>query len=262
MLLAPLLSQLPSGSEVAGYVDNFLILAKDKDAAVATTSTFGSALKAHPAGQLTPKTKSFPPGGPVEFLGHCLTAPHGRVETEPSPSNRKKLKRKLNRGLAYLKRPTTSAAGRARKVRELKRYLESWINTFRLCDDVEIDRAKWLAKIVSASQPTSIPPKPGKQPMSSTTKMVFHLYPDQHEIVTKAIKLIQELTGTAYPAVALEYLAQSYLGAGLQFSDWKPALLHALKHGADPGALIVAVMEYLETICPEATISWKKKHAA
>jgi hypothetical protein len=38
MVLAPLLSQLPSGSEVAGYVDNFLILAKDKDAAVATTS--------------------------------------------------------------------------------------------------------------------------------------------------------------------------------------------------------------------------------
>jgi hypothetical protein len=76
------------------------------------------------------------------------------------------------------------------------------------------------------------------------------------------VLLIMETTGTAYPAVALEYMAQSYLGTGLQFSDWKSALLYPLKHSADPEAFIVAVMEYLETICPGATIMWKKKHAA
>ncbi len=191
MLLAPLLDQLPVGSEVAGYVDNFLVLAKD--AAVATTSTFGSAVQAHPVGQLTPKIKSFPPGGPVEFLGHRLTARHGVIEIAPTPSNRKKFESELNRGLSYLKRPTTSPAARARKVRELKRDLSSWTENFRLCDGIEVYGENWLTKIVSAGHVTSTMPQPGKQPMSSTTKMVFNLHPDQEEIVTAAIEHIQEL---------------------------------------------------------------------
>jgi hypothetical protein len=255
MLLAPLLSQLPHGSEMAGYVDNFLLLAKDQGAAVATTSTFGSALEAHPAGQLTPRIKSFPLGGPVGFLGHHLTARHGTVEIEPSLSNRKKLKRKLNRGLAYLKRPTTPAAGRAQKVRELKRYLNTWTKNFRLCDRIEVFKANWLTKIVSASHLVSILPKPGEQAMSSTTKMVFKLHPDQEEIVTAAIEHIRELTGTAYQSVALEYMAQDYLGKGLHFPDWKSGLLYARNQSTDPGEFLQSVMEYLESICPEATIT-------
>ena len=218
-------------------------------------STFGSALKAHPAGQLTPKIKSFPPGGPVEFLGHHLTARHGTVEIEPSPSNWKKLKRKLNRGLAYLKRPTTSAAGRSRKVRELKSYLSSWTENFRLCDGMEVCKANWLAKIMSASHALSMLPKPGKQAMSSTTKMVFNLHPDQQEVVTTAIEHIKELTGTVHPAVALEYMAQDYFGMGLHFSDWRSALLYARNQSTDLGAFLQSVMEYLESICPEATIT-------
>jgi hypothetical protein len=255
MLLAPLLSQLPTGSEVAGYVDNFLILAEDQDAAVATTSTLGSALKAHLAGQLTPKIKSFPPGGPVEFLGHHLTARQGLLEIEPSPSNRKKFKRRLNRGLAYLKRPTTSAAGRSRKVRELKSYLSSWTENFRLCAGVEVYKANWLAKIMSASHVMSTLPKPGKEHMASKTKMIFPLYPDQHKIVTLALKAIGEVTGTPYQAVQLEYMAQDYFGMGLHFSDWKSALLYARNQSTDLGAFLQSVMEYLESICPEATIT-------
>jgi hypothetical protein len=131
MLLAPLLSQLPAGSEVAGYVDNFLVLAKDQETAVATTSAFGSALKAHPAGQLTPKIKIFAPGGPIAFLGHHLTAHDGMIETKPSPSNRKKFERALNKGLANLKR-TTSPAARSRIKYGLQRYVSSWCGAFRL----------------------------------------------------------------------------------------------------------------------------------
>ncbi len=265
MLLAPLLDQLPVGSEVAGYVDNFLVLAKDKGAAAATTSTFGSALLAHPVGQLTPKIKSFPLGGPIESLGHRLTARHGVIEVEPSPSNRKKFERTLNRGLAYLKRPTTSPASRARKVRELKRDLRSWTENFRLCDGMEVYRGNWLTKILSASHVMSTVPQPGKQPMSSTTKMVFNLHPDQEEIVTAAIEHIQELTGTAYPSVALEYMAQSYLGAGLQFSDPKQALLYARNHSDDPALFAQNWIGIIEKLCPELTINAEitlKEHAA
>src|SRR5262249_12800556 len=202
-----------------------------------------------------PKIKSFPPGGPVESLGHHLTARHGTVEVEPSPSNRKKLKRKLNRGLAYLKRPTTTPAGRARKVRELKRYLNTWTENFRLCDGVEAYRANWLKKIVSASLVMSTLPKPGKEHMASKTKMIFHLYPDQHKIVTLALKAIGEVTGTPYQAVQLEHLAQDYFGKGLHFSDWKSALLYRRKQTTNPGAFLQSVMEYLKSICPEATIT-------
>ncbi len=188
------------------------------------------------------------------------------IEIAPTPSNRKKFESELNRGLSYLKRPTTSPAARARKVRELKRDLSSWTENFRLCDGIEVYGENWLTKIVSAGHVTSTMPQPGKQPMSSTTKMVFHLHPDQKEIVTAAIKNIKEQTGTAYQSVALEYMAQSYLGTGLHFSHWKPAVLYALKHSQDPAAFLVAVMEYLESICPEATINaeitWKEQSAA
>jgi hypothetical protein len=140
-------------------------------------------------------------------------------------------------------------------VRELKSYLSSWTENFRLCDGMEVCKANWLAKIMSASHALSMLPKPGKQAMSSTTKMVFNLHPDQQEVVTTAIEHIKEVTGTTYNSVALEYMAQSYLGTGLQFSEWKSALQYALKHSTDPGAFLQSVMEYLESICPEATIT-------
>jgi hypothetical protein len=62
-------------------------------------------------------------------------------------------------------------------------------------------------------------------------------------------------TGTPYRSVALEHLAQSYLGTGLQFSDWKSALLYHRKHSSDPATFLHAVLEYQESICPEATIT-------
>ncbi len=114
-------------------------------------------------------------------------------------------------------------------MRELKHYLSSWTENFRLCDGVEVHRANWLTKIASAVHVMSTVAQPGKQPMSSTTKMEFRLHPDQKEVVTLAIEHIKEVTGTAHPAVALEYMAQNYLGCGLHFPDWKSALCYRLK---------------------------------
>jgi len=49
-------------------------------------------------------------------------------------------------------------------------------------------------------------------------------------------------TGTAYRSVALEHLAQSYLGTGLQFSHWKSALLYHRKHSSDPATFLHAAL--------------------
>src|SRR6266536_2808805 len=49
MLLAPLLSQVPTGVEVVAYADNILVLAKNESDADAMTESLGIALKKHPA---------------------------------------------------------------------------------------------------------------------------------------------------------------------------------------------------------------------
>jgi hypothetical protein len=90
--------------------------------------------------------------------------------------------------------------------------------------------------------------------MSAKTNMVvFDLHPDQETLVTTAIEHIQDMTGTAYPSVALGWMALEYLGAGLRFPDWKASLLYFRKH-SDLEEFLSSVIPYLESICPEATI--------
>ena len=95
MLLAPLLFPIPPGGQLVAYADNVLLMAKNKSDADAMTESFGSALKKHPAGQLWPKIKSFSAGGPIDFLGHRLTAHGDEVRVQPTPENREKFERKM-----------------------------------------------------------------------------------------------------------------------------------------------------------------------
>ena len=46
---------------------------------------------------------------------------------------------------------------------------------------------------------------------------------------------------TEFQTVALEAICQNYLGAGLQFKDWKQALLYARKHAHDTNAPVVPI---------------------
>src|SRR5262249_46835887 len=69
MLLAPVLFQVPGGGKVVAYADNIVVLAKSECDADAMTDSLGLALKKHPAGPLWPKIKSFPAGGPIDYLG-------------------------------------------------------------------------------------------------------------------------------------------------------------------------------------------------
>ena len=258
MLLAPLLFQVPTGGEVVAYADNILVMTKTESVAVAMTESLRIALKKHPAGQLWPKIKSFPQGGPIEFLGHRLLTDDGGLRIQPTAENREKFEGRMNRGLAHLKGSSLSASARRRIVRELKSDLSSHVSNFRRCDGMQSYRQHWSARIASASHGESIMPQSKQSP---TKRMVFWPHPHQEEVITAALNLVMETVPTKFKTVALEYICQSYLGGGLAFSDWKQALTYARKHAHDPSTFAQQVLALIEELCPnlaiEATISVK-----
>jgi hypothetical protein len=144
------LHQVPDGVEVVAYADNILVMAKSENDADAMSESLVLALKEHPAGQLWPKIKSFPPGGPIEFLGHRITADGDDIRVQPTPENRDKFERKMKRGLARLKKSTLAPAARTTLVRELKSELSSHAANFGLCDGMKEYRQHWSAQIASA----------------------------------------------------------------------------------------------------------------
>ncbi len=152
MLLALPLKQLPQIGEVFGYLDNFLIMAKSEDDAVSMAKALGCALKAHPAGPLRPKIKGrFHSADPIEFLGHRLIAHHGAVIIEPSPANLKSFEYEMGTGLASIKSSPASSAARLRKARGLTRKISGWASAFGLCEDIQLHKQHWLAKIADCS---------------------------------------------------------------------------------------------------------------
>lgn len=92
---------------------------------------------------------------------------------------------------------------------------------------------------------------------SPTKKKVFWLHPDQDEIVTLALNHMKETAPTKFQTVALEYICMNYLGAGLQFQNWRPALTYARKRTHDPLALAQAVLAFIKELCPDLAIEAK-----
>ena len=251
MLLAPLLFQVPTGGEVVAYADNILVMTKTESVAVAMTESLGIALKKHPAGQLWPKINCFPPGGPIEFLGHRLTAHDDDLRIQPTAQNRDKFERKTKRGLARLKKSTLSPAARGRMLRELKSDLSSHAANFRLCDDMKKYREYWSARIASANHEGSTMPQ-SKQ--ASTKRMVFWPHPDQAVIITAALDLAKKEVPTEFQTVALEAIAVSFMATGIAFKDWRQALRFARKYTQDPAALAHQALTLVEELCPELVI--------
>ena len=210
LLLAPLLFQVPAGGEVVvvAYADNILVMAKTASDADAMTNSLELALKKHPAGPFSPKIRSFPAGGPIEFLGHRVTAHGDEVRAQPSPENREKFERKMKIGLAQLRKPSLTGAARDRLVRDLKGDLSSYVSNFSLCNGVKECQQHWSAQIASAKhQGTTMPhskPPSGK-------RMVFWPHPDQDEIITAALDLAKDAVSTEHQTVALEAIAQAYM---------------------------------------------------
>jgi hypothetical protein len=132
-------------------VDNFLAMAKDENDVVSMTVAFWSALKAHPAGQLRPKEpRIFQPGSPIEYLGHQLQLIDGVVRIDPKQQNLEEFENELMVGLAQIRKLGSSPSRANRKITELRRYVRSWTESFKMCDGIALRRAKALNEIDNA----------------------------------------------------------------------------------------------------------------
>jgi len=86
---------------------------------------------------------------------------------------------------------------------------------------------------------------------SESKTMAFKCHPDQRAIIDAALEKAKAEVNTEVNTVALEAIAQSYMGSGISFTDWKPALSYARKHSDDPGAFASDVLELVQKLCPE-----------
>jgi hypothetical protein len=151
ILLAKLFDKLPPGGKSFAYADNFFITAKDRSDAASINSALWSALKAHPAGQLRPsRVRIFPPGGPIEFLGHRLQLCDGAVRIDPTTRNREKFENTLRNGLDKIGNFRSNTDSVQRHIRELRRDVCSWTASFKLCDGMDDYREKALKQIDKA----------------------------------------------------------------------------------------------------------------
>jgi reverse transcriptase-like protein len=263
MLLAPLLFQVPAGGKVVvvAYADNIIVMAKTASDADAMTNSLGLALKKHPAGPLWPKITSFPAGGPIEFLGHRVTAHGDKVRAQPTPENQEKFEHRMKRGLARLRKPTLAPAARETLARDLQSDLSSYVSNFNLCDGVKECQEHWSAQIASAKHKGTTMPKSKPASDNKTKKMVFWLHPDQEEIITAAFDEAKKKTGSDVKTVKLEAIAQAYMATGIAFKDWRQALAFARKATQDAASFTQEVSMFLQELCPELVIETTIKHA-
>lgn len=89
----------------------------------------------------------------------------------------------------------------------------------------------------------------------ATTTMTFKLHHDQKEIVEDAIKEAMKQVPTEAKTVALEAIAQSYMGTGIAFKKWQDALTYFAKHSSAKMSFAQDVIEHLEKVCPEIVIN-------
>jgi hypothetical protein len=84
--------------------------------------------------------------------------------------------------------------------------------------------------------------------MNNTFYKTFKLHEDQKEIVEAALDNIKKHTGTQFDTVPLEYMAQSYMGSGISFSDAKSALVAEFKKSASEEQFLTKVVGLVEEI--------------
>ena len=248
-MIAIALKAVPTlGVIIIAYADNILLLAKTKSERDSTTEALLAAFEAHPVGRLRLSPKTFAPGEPIEFLGHRLTPCEGGVHIEPDDDNKRKFEDRMKsklRSLAKTKRQT----GRRKALHDIKKHIQSWVGAFTLCDDIQKIRSYWLARAHAQFKEGPDFIFDEEETMSNTVYKTFKLHPDQKEIVEAALADIKGKTGTAVDTVALEYMAQSYMGTGIAFPDAKRAMTAEHKKAGDIEAFLSKVGEW----CAEIT---------
>ena len=148
LLLATTISNLSGNGKVVGYVDNFLVMAKEKNDAVSMTNALRDALKEHPAGPLWPKSVglAFARDG-FDFLGYTFRRKNGNVSVTPSARNLSKFEHEFSRGFNWVADPSLSMKKKQGQLTHLRKYVRSWTSAFSIWSDAATLRDKKMALI-------------------------------------------------------------------------------------------------------------------
>jgi hypothetical protein len=105
-----------------------------------------------------------------------------------------------------------------------------------------------------------------EQGPKTITIKTFKLHADQKQLVEDGLQKASKETGSDVDSVNLEAVFQSYLGAGLMFSDVEHATAFAAKHADDPRVFVEEQLARLQQLFPQLNIAveitWKEAVAA
>ena len=146
------------------------------------TKALLAAFEAHPVGRLRLSPRTFAPGEPVEFLGHCLTPCEEGVRIEITDANKRKFEDRMKSKLRSLAK-TKRQRARRKALHDIKQDIRSWADAFTLCDDTQKIRSYWLARLHWQFKEGPDSAFDEKETMNNTVYKTFKLHPDQKEIV-------------------------------------------------------------------------------
>jgi hypothetical protein len=247
-MVAIALKAVPPLGVIIAYADNILLLAKTNSDRDSMTKALLAAFEAHPVGRLRLSPKTFGPGEPVEFLGHCLTPCEEGVRIEITDANKRKFEDRMKSKLRSLAK-TKRQRARRKALHDIKQDIQSWTAAFTLCKDTQKIRSYWLARLHWQFKEGPDAAFDEEETMSNTVYRTFKLHPDQKEIVETALADIKTKTGTTVDTVALEFMAQSYMGTGVvNVTSLKGSLNAEYKKSSDVGAFVETVIKMMEEI--------------
>ena len=246
-MIAIPLKAVPTPGVIIAYADNILLLAKTQSDRDSMTEALFAAFEAHPVGRLRLSPKTFGPGEPVEFLGHCLTPCEEGVRIEITDANKRKFEDRMKSKLRSLAK-TKRQRARRKALHDIKQHIQSWADAFTLCDDTQKIRSYWLARLHWQFKEGPDFVFDEKETMKNTVYKTFKLHSDQNEIVEAALKDIKNHAGTEVDTVALEYMAQSYMGKGVTYGDPKSHLFSEFKKAGGTEGFLEKIVPILEEI--------------
>ncbi len=148
VLLAPVASELSEDAPGFFYADNMLVAGQNEGEVIDMLKTLESALMSHPAGPLRPTfggIRSACDG--FDFLGFRFTIKKGKARVKPSERNMHKFQNEFANGIATLTHGPPSGEQRARRIKNLRRYVHSWTKAFDPWHWSSRFRKKMLAEI-------------------------------------------------------------------------------------------------------------------
>jgi hypothetical protein len=150
ILLSFAIERLPAFGAVLTYADNFLLLTKSNEEAVAMRKALRCVLQAHPAGPLQLKEpKIYGSGQAVEFLGYALSVGKMKTKIEPTLESLHRFKSVFKRKLRKISVAAVAEQPHEKvvKVKALKAFVTNWTNAFILWPNAKLHRETHIAII-------------------------------------------------------------------------------------------------------------------